>query len=524
MTTATATRASRAERVLPPWAVASILGALAAALSFWSSWSISLWTDEAATLSAIRRSPQQLAELLGHIDAVHGAYYFFLQQWTAVLGTSPAVLRLPSALAVGVAAAGVYAVGRMLADDATGLVAAVVFAVLPRTTWMGTEARSFAFTAAFAVWATLLLVVALRRRRWWLWAGYAAVAGLAIIVNIFVALLLAAHLVTVLLSRGTRWGTRIAWAAAAVAAVLLASPMVAIAAAQKGQLGDIEFGIAAWLRGFAVNQWFLGATPTPVYATTSGPSAWSVAAVGLAVVCWTLMVWGVIVAARGPGVARRDESAGPSLMVVALPWILVPPILTGLYSAAVSPLYNPRYFTFATPAIALAVAAGLLALPRLWLRITAAAAVLILALPVYISQRQPDAKSGTDWNAAATYIGSHAHSGDGVYFTPLHEPTGAVVGPTTRSIEISYPSAFRRLVDITAERSPVEDSSLTGTSALLPDSAARLDAVDRLWVIRRDDYPDSLATSDASVLAANGFVLVSSWHGSIDSVQEYVHR
>lgn len=529
MTTEALRSARRVDTVAPDWLAATVIGVLAGALSFWGSWSISLWTDEAATISAIRRTPQQLIELLGHIDSVHGAYYLFLQQWANLFGYSPASLRLPSSLAVAVAAAGVYALTRMFADQRVALVAAAVFAVLPRTTWMGTEARSFAFTAALAVWLTVVLVAVLRRRRWWLWVVYALLAALSITVNIFVALLLAAHLVTVVASRGIGWGTRAAWAAASVVGVLLASPVVLVASRQKGQLGDIEFGAVAWLRGFVVNQWFLGSTPTPVYATTSGPSAWSVAAVMLAVVCWALAVWAVVAGSRA---ALRRRRAGdpspigdqPSMLSVVVPWVVVPPVLGGLYSALVSPLYNPRYFTFATPSIAMLIGVGLCALPRMWLRVTAAVAILVLAAPVYISQRQPDAKSGTDWNAASAYIGEHAREGDGVYFSPLHEPAGSIVGPTTRTMEIAYPSAFRGLVDATAERSPADDASLTGTSALLSDSGERLASLDRLWVVRRDDYPAQLAREDAAFLQEQGFERGATWHGTIDTVEEYVRR
>ncbi|WP_374009468.1 glycosyltransferase family 39 protein [Leifsonia sp. LS-T14] len=529
MTTEALRSSRRVGSVAPDWLAATIIGVLAGALSFWGSWSISLWTDEAATISAIRRTPQQLVELLGHIDAVHGAYYLFLQQWADVFGYSSASLRLPSAFAVAVAAAGVYVLTRMFADQRVALVAAGIFAVLPRTTWMGTEARSFAFTAALAVWLTIVLVAVLRRRRWWLWVVYALLAALSIAINIFVALLLAAHLVTVLATRRIGWGTRVAWAGASVVGVLLASPVVLVATRQKGQLGDIEFGVVAWLRGFVVNQWFLGSTPTPVYATTSGPSVWSVAAVLLAVVCWALAVWAVAAGTRAALRRRQDGEAAlagddPDILSVVLPWIVIPPVLAGLYSALVSPLYNPRYFTFATPAIAILVGLGLCALPRLWLRVTAAVAILVLAAPVYVSQRQPDAKSGTDWNAASAYIAGHAHVGDGVYFSPLHEPTGRIVGPTTRTMAIAYPSAFTGLVDATAERSPAQDASLTGTSALLSDSGERLASVDRLWVVRRDDYPAELARADAAFLQREGFVRETTWHGTIDTVEEYVRR
>ncbi|MFZ0229530.1 MAG: hypothetical protein WAL41_21875, partial [Mycobacterium sp.] len=40
----------------------------------------------------------QLAHLLDRVDAVHGLYYLLLHGWMAV-GTSPAVMRVPSVIA-----------------------------------------------------------------------------------------------------------------------------------------------------------------------------------------------------------------------------------------------------------------------------------------------------------------------------------------------------------------------------------------------------------------------------------------
>ena len=154
-----------------------LVGCVAAALSFAGSWVPSLWTDEAATITAARRTLPQLWRMLGTVDAVHGAYYAFAHVWVALFGSTALALRLPSAVAVGLAAGALTVLVRRLGGTpalATG--SGLVFAVLPRTTWMGVEGRSYAWTALLAVALTLTLVIAADaqgRRRTAPWVAYA---------------------------------------------------------------------------------------------------------------------------------------------------------------------------------------------------------------------------------------------------------------------------------------------------------------------------------------------------------------
>ena len=55
---------------------------------------------------------------------------------------------------------------RRLAGPQAALAAGLIFAVLPRVTFMGIEGRSYAATAAVAVWLTVLFVSLLRKPTW----------------------------------------------------------------------------------------------------------------------------------------------------------------------------------------------------------------------------------------------------------------------------------------------------------------------------------------------------------------------
>src|SRR5215475_10225156 len=83
----------RAAPVAFPAAVMAVLGVWGLARD--SAYS----NDEAATRIAAQLTLGQLYHLLRHIDAVHGLYYLLMQGWT-VFGNSPALLRVPSLLAM----------------------------------------------------------------------------------------------------------------------------------------------------------------------------------------------------------------------------------------------------------------------------------------------------------------------------------------------------------------------------------------------------------------------------------------
>ena len=96
-------------RVLDPL----LVGLLAAAVSLAGAGRPSFWYDEAATISAsYSRSLDQLWQMLGNVDAVHGLYYVLMHGWFTIVPPTEFWSRAPSGLAVGGAAAGVVVLGR----------------------------------------------------------------------------------------------------------------------------------------------------------------------------------------------------------------------------------------------------------------------------------------------------------------------------------------------------------------------------------------------------------------------------
>jgi mannosyltransferase len=495
-----------------PW----LAGAAGVLVSLAGAGTVSLWTDEAATVSAATRSLPELWALVQRIDAVHAAYYLLMHAWTSIAGTSPVALRLPSALAVGVAVVGVHRLLVVCGRRDAAVLGALVAIVLPRITWMGIEARSFGPSAAVATWATVLLVVALQRGGVGRWIGYALLVGTGTALNIYVALLVGAHAVTVVLARAVAPGRRAAWLVSAALGGLSASPVVLLAAGQQGQLGDNQLSLLQITRGVVVNQWFLGGTPTRVTETASPTEPWALAALGLAALCWGLVALGTVSARRrGSGLMCVPTSA----MRVLMPVLVVPVVVVVGYSLVVSPLYNPRYFTFAAPACAALVGLGIAALRRRGVRTGVVAVVVLLSAPIWLSQRQVTAKSGTDWAAAAQVLEERGRPGDGVYFAPLDDDPEEVVERTTGNVAVVYPGAFEGLVDVAERTLPDVQDSLRGTSWRLDSSRVKLDGVDRLWVVASAGDPTGVR--DAAVLEEAGLTEVSRWSGGMTVVEEW---
>ena len=498
---------------------AALAGVVATVLVAVGSWIPSLWTDEAATISAATRSLSELWRMVHTIDAVHGTYYLLMHAWIAVAGQSELALRAPSAVAVGFGTAGVYLLAARLGPRTNAAVAAGAFVLLPRVAWMGIEARPFAFATAAGVWATVVLLLALRddRTRWWVL--YGALVAVAILFNLYLVLLVAAHLDSLLLTRRTERALLVRWFVAAGVGVAVTLPMVAAALGQSGQIGEAPRSLTELARNVAVNQWFLGETPTvysrsgAVEAGSTGIHPWQVGSVLLALGVVVLVVLALVRAWR----ARPADARTTQLLAWALPWVVVPTLVIAAY-AVVSNTYSPRYLAFTAPGVALLIAFGLDSLRRPALQVVVAAVLVSLAVPVLVSQRTENAKSGSDWRQVAERVSTQAGPGDGVYFSPRYPPTGAEVRLTTRGVAVAYPDPFAGLVDLTRRTTPTQAGDLLGTSSTLEDAVAALDGVDDVVVVRRHDYPADAAAADDATLVSAGFARTETWSGVLDEV------
>ncbi|HEY2098714.1 MAG TPA: glycosyltransferase family 39 protein [Pseudonocardia sp.] len=410
-------------------------------IAVWDLATPSYYGDEAATLDADARSIPALLRLLTNVDAVHGAYYLLMWPIVHTFGIGEVVVRLPSALAMAAAAAGVAALGRRLHSPRAGLLAGLVFAVLPQVSRYGQEGRSYALVLAFAVLASYLLVRATdeSRRRFWLRYG-GAVAMLGVL-NVFGLLLLAGHAVF-LLARHRPLLRR--WLITAGLGCLPALPVVGLAWRERDQLG--------WL-------------------SAPGASAPGDLAVWLAGSIGSLVLVSVLI---GLGLRSR---AGSATAWLALPWLIAPPVLLLTAASVALPVYVPRYVAYCLAALALPVGVGLAGI-TLAPRVIALVLIAVLGLPAQFAQRQPDGH-GDNARAVAAVLAQHAQPGDGVLYHCLncHYPD------MPREFAFAYPAAFAPLDDLALAESPSASGTLRGTTTDQATLDRRIEGACRVWLI-----------------------------------------
>jgi len=370
--------------------LATLLGLGGALLSFLGSWIPSYWGDEAASVMSAERPLATLWPELGRVDAVHGTYYLFLHFWIELFGASELSVRLPSAIAVGLGVAGIVVLASRLFSTRVAVIAAIVMTVLPRTTAMGAEGRSYAIGTAIAVWLTVLVVrlITTRSTRVVPWVAYGVLFALSVYVFLYLVLLAGAHLIYLLLSRPGRRMFAL-WAAAIVLGITLSTPLLFFGLSERHQISFLLHRHYMTVDRLVVLQWF-GNRP-------------------LALIGWTLVIAGIVLG------MRRVRLRRPIALVAA--WMLLPPLVLFAGNSLIAPMYSIRYLSFCTPAVAILIAVAISALPWRWSRVAAVLLIVALAAPTWVAQRGPYAKDGgSDLRQTAAVVAAHAHPGDAIVF------------------------------------------------------------------------------------------------------------
>jgi mannosyltransferase len=449
----------RRGRLLDPLAVAvlaAVVGGIAAGRP-------SLWFDESATISAsASRSVPDLWRMLGHIDSVHGLFYLFMHGWFSLFPQTEFWARVPSCLAVGIAAAGIVVFAKRFTPRTTAVCAGIVFAILPRVTWAGVESRSYALTAVAAVWLTVLLVTAIRRNRWWLWLLYAVALMVSILLNVYLVLLVPTYaVVTPLLER--RKSVVLRWAITSAVAVAALTPLMLFAHGQSFQVAWIS--PLSWHSVLDVvqHQYFDNSVP------------------------FAILVAVIFTAALGIRLSGRWKSVGDTrrLLIICTAWMVVPTAISLIYSAISDPFYYPRYLFFTTPAMAIVLAVCIVAGVREPRWIALVLTVLsVAAFPNYLlSQRQRYAKEGWDYSDVADVINAHAAPGDCL----LVDNTVTWLPGPIRALVAARPAAYRPLVDVgRGVRAPQRGTLWDGHVAVWL-VVGRLYQCSALWTISTHD-------------------------------------
>lgn len=351
------------------------------------------------------------------------------------------MLRLPSIVAFATAAAGIAVIGSRLVSPRCGLLAGLLYAGSPFANRYALEARSYALITALTVLASLLFIRLVESPTARRSAGYGAGLACLGLFHLFALLIVAAHLATLLLIRREGRLIRL-WIAAVTGAVVLLSPLIAVAVTQRGVLG--------WLR-------------RPGWAEVSSLVSAFTGTRPMALLLGVALLAGVV-AARSRGQV--------DLRALAVPWLVVPAGLL-LSISQFYPSYLGRYVIGSLPALALLAAAGLARLPwRAWL-------VPIVLLGVLVAPLQESMRRPAHWpdhlREAAAILDRRARPTDAIAYIPINR----------RAVAEAYPASFKRLRDVGMLLSPTQAANFGGTEVDTTLVSRRLSdpTVTRVWLV-----------------------------------------
>jgi mannosyltransferase len=431
------TSRGRWQRRMGMLALPSTIGMVALAVRLYGLGDKPLWLDEVTTL---HRATGTLADLINSaLHADHSPAYFVLVWLTARIGTTPAMLRLPSAVFGALAAAIACTIGRSLAGSRAGAAAGLLLALSPFAVQFGQEARSYTLVSCLIVSALRALIALARdpvaaavpfwqpRARRGAWTTFALSTAAALdVLNVTIPWLLAANVAAIAIAHAAGaqrcWFWRNWGLTHLVIAALWLPLLAAIFLARHGAVIDVVGW--AWPMNAATAWSIIG----PVFLlrisnfVSAGTAPAPIAALGLVVVLFAgIGIWRL----------RRDP---PMLVTLATAVAVLP--LSLVFISLFVPVLVPRYFFWSAPPFFVLAGIGvarLAALPQLGL----AAICLINLAPYYRYETKPR------WDLLATRLAATARPGDVVllnsyyaYWVLTANPAGAAMDQ--RGVRLSW--------------------------------------------------------------------------------------
>ena len=443
-----------------------------AVLVLWRLGGPVLWQDELVTLDVARRPLGQIVGLVQQVDAVHGAYYFFMHFWILIFGEAASALRLPSALAMAGAAGCVALIGRRLYSPRAGLAAGLAFAMFPAVSRFGQEARSYALVVLAAALATLMLLRAVERPTVARWSGYGVSLAVCLTLNAVAGAIIVGHLAGLLVLLGLRaWRPVISFGASIVLAGAIAFPVLNLGMGQAGRQ-------VMWIpHGALFEAW---------------QTALASVEVGYAVVVLALVAW-----------LRPSRATAFATVGVVLPLLVI-----WLYSLGDINYFFSKYLLFTLPLAAVLVGAGLTAIRWRPAPVVGLVTLALLGLPDHAAVRSdvshswytyPLARPNTtdlDYRAAAELVADGYQPGDGIVYQRG--------GNWWRLIDVGVRHYLPDSVqprDIFLQVTAADDHELRAVEC----GAECLGDEERLWVVvagRQENVLDQLEPSQALPLQA----------------------
>lgn len=442
----------------------------------------SLWLDETATYWVVKDGLPTAVERASSTQP-HSPLYYVLAWGALVLGGAhEVVLRLPSVMAMAVAAFLLYQLGTRLVDQEFGLLAAIVLVSFRNVVFATVGARPYALALLLVVAAVLALVRWLARGRTIDGVSYVLAASLTVYAHFLFATMFLVHAVIALERK--RAGTPVSWKALAVAATacgLLMLPLVPQFLSLMGRTRSLS-----WAEDLSV----------PVLL---GRFAW-----GLLIFAAAILLGVLLARASGRFSFRPPVSADLRLLLVLIAWIAIPPlVILGVTLLTPANIFVSRYYLGAVAGLALLVAWGI----RGWQssRARAILAGAIVLVSVVGSQTLRLSREGEDWRGAAQAARGAAHGAQ----TPVLMRAGFIESAWPEVLSdpawASYLNAPVSFYPINQNTIPLPyrvDRSSQGYLERLASST--LERTDRFLLVTRGD-PKSFQDWLEARLAPSGF-------------------
>lgn len=312
-------------------------------------------------------------------------------------------------------------------------------------------------------------------RRWWIAYGMLMVVGSYAF--LYFALFFAVHLIVILSTRPRRHFV-LRWLSTGFAVLIVVSPLIVFAVREQGQIAFLADQDTVNFTALAIGLWF--------------STQW------FALLAWTLIITGItahlVTYQRARQEMRRQSGnlldpqkhrpalfGTPTLMVVALTWLTVPAFIL-LTVNLVKADFTGRYMSYSAPAAAILMTLGIKVIARgnLLRMVALLTLTAAVAAPIYLAQRTPYAKNGSDWAEISQVLGAHAMPGDAIVFDSHASPSRR-----PRLALHTYPAGFVSLKDVTLktpyQRSPTwYDLTYSVAQA---DARGRLTGIVRVWLV-----------------------------------------
>jgi len=356
------------------------------------------WFDEAFSVEVARLTWVNFLHLLWWREANMSLYYVLLRVWLH-FGQSPYFIRSLSVLMATLTLPAIYWLGRLLFDRRVALIAAALFTFNAYDVRYSQEARSYSLFVLLATFSSGLLV-------WWLaepsrrrLREYIAASVLAAYSHFYALLLLAAHWLTLKLTRPPQIAEdlpssrlRRAWWTTG----LLVLPLLTF-------VGKTGAGPIRWIHRPGARDL------VEFFEHLCGSDHWPLALLYVAACA-------VALSSVGPRLWKRHPSRDVWRLQFLLIWFFFPIVLTVLLSFA-RPIFLGRYMIFCLPPLLILAAAGLERLRRRWMLGAALVVMLFFSLQGVFFIYDHDFDSERDASeSASNFILHQAKPGDAILF------------------------------------------------------------------------------------------------------------